>query len=337
MDFSGLFLTAGIFMGWSLGGNDAANIFGTAVGTKMIKFKTAALVCSIFVVAGAFFGGAGTSKTLESLGNISLASSAFIVSISAALTVAVMSKKALPVSTSQAIVGSIVGYNIFWGQSTDLSILTKIASTWVFTPVLAALFSISIYWIFRLYLDRSRLNLVQRDHYTRYGLVLAGAFGAYSLGANNIANVMGVFVQAKPLGLDAEQLFFIGGLSIALGVITYSKRVMLTVGKSVFKLSPVSAFIVVFASALVLFIFSSEGLNLILESLNLPQIPLVPVSQSQAVVGAIMGIGIAKGGRNINYGLLGKIALGWVLTPALSLGVSWILLKISSFLVSSQL
>jgi PiT family inorganic phosphate transporter len=142
-------------------------------------------------------------------------------------------------------------------------------------------------------------------------------------------------VQAKPLGLDAEQLFFMGGLSIALGVITYSKRVMLTVGKSVFKLSPVSAFIVVFASALVLFIFSSEGLNLILESLNLPQIPLVPVSQSQAVVGAIMGIGIAKGGRNINYGLLGKIALGWVLTPALSLGVSWILLKISSFLVSS--
>lgn len=330
MDLNGLFLTAGIFMGWSLGANDAANIFGTAVGTKMIKFRTAAIVCSVFVVLGATFGGAGTSKTLESLGSISMSASAFIVSISAAITVALMSKKGLPVSTSQAIVGAIIGYNLFLNQKTDVHVLTKITGTWVFTPLLAAFFSMSIYWVFRLYLDRSKFNIIERDRYTRYGLVLAGAFGAYSLGANNIANVMGVFIQAKPLGLNARELFFIGGLSIALGVVTYSKRVMLTVGKSVFKLSPVSAFIVVLSSALVLFVFSSEGLGSILNAMNLPSVPLVPVSQSQAVVGAIMGIGLAKGGRNINYGLLGKIAVGWVLTPILSIGICWMLLKVSS-------
>ena len=54
-----LFLFGGLFLGWSLGANDAANVFGTAVGTRMISFKTAALVCSIFVV----LGDAGTIKT----------------------------------------------------------------------------------------------------------------------------------------------------------------------------------------------------------------------------------------------------------------------------------
>ena len=44
------FLSSGLFLGWSLGANDAANIFGTAVGTKMIKFKTAALICSMFII-----------------------------------------------------------------------------------------------------------------------------------------------------------------------------------------------------------------------------------------------------------------------------------------------
>ena len=54
MDIAVLFfLTSGLFLGWSLGANDAANVFGTAVGTRMIRFSTAALICSLFVVLGA--------------------------------------------------------------------------------------------------------------------------------------------------------------------------------------------------------------------------------------------------------------------------------------------
>ena len=44
-----VYLSSGLFLGWSLGANDAANIFGTAVGTKMVKFRTAAIISSIFV------------------------------------------------------------------------------------------------------------------------------------------------------------------------------------------------------------------------------------------------------------------------------------------------
>ena len=53
------FLTSGLFLGWSLGANDAANVFGTAVATRMIRFGTAAALCSVFVILGAVFSGAG--------------------------------------------------------------------------------------------------------------------------------------------------------------------------------------------------------------------------------------------------------------------------------------
>ncbi|MCK4957046.1 MAG: inorganic phosphate transporter, partial [Candidatus Cloacimonetes bacterium] len=58
------FLSSGLFLGWSLGANNAANFFGTAVATRMIKFKTAAIICSIFLILGAVASGAGTAETL---------------------------------------------------------------------------------------------------------------------------------------------------------------------------------------------------------------------------------------------------------------------------------
>ena len=45
-----LFLSSGLFLGWALGANDAANVFGTAVGTKMLSWRSAAIICSLFVV-----------------------------------------------------------------------------------------------------------------------------------------------------------------------------------------------------------------------------------------------------------------------------------------------
>ncbi len=333
-----IFLSAGLFMGWSLGGNDAANIFGTAVGTRMIRFGTAAIICSVFVILGAVIGGSGTSHTLGELGAINKIAGAFAVSASAAFTVMMMSKRGLPVSTSQAIVGAIIGWNIFAGFQTDTSVALDIVQTWIFTPILGAIFAIIIYWIVKYFIEHTKIHVVKMDKYTRYGLVIAGAFGAYSLGANNIANVMGVFINVSPFSdiviantitiTGVQQLFLLGGLAIAVGVFTYSKRVMMTVGSSVFKLSPITAFIVVLASALVLFVFSSQGLYNFLTARNLPAFPLVPVSQSQAVIGAIMGIGLAKGGRNIDVTKIGKIGFGWVLTPLMAMLISILALNI---------
>jgi len=333
MDITILYITSGIFLGWSLGANDAANVFGAAVGAKVVKFRTAAIVMSIFVIIGAVASGSGASHTLGKLGAITSLSGAFIVALAAAITVFIMTKYGLPVSTSQSIVGAIIGWNLYSSNPTSLSTLTKIVSTWVLCPVLAALFSIIFYKIFKKTTQEIKTNLFMRYYYIRTGLIIVGAFGAYSLGANNIANVMGVFtnsIELEPLNLllfsinKTQILFLIGSIAIAVGVFTYSKKVMLTVGNSIYKLSPATALIVVLSSSFVLFLFASVSLQNILISLHLPTIPLVPVSSSQAVVGSVIGIGLAKGDRNINFSKLKFISLGWLLTPMMSLLLSYV-------------
>src|SRR6056297_831150 len=328
-------LSSGLFLGWSLGSNDAANVFGTAVGTKMIRFRTAAIVGSIFVILGAVISGAGATETLGKLGAVNALGGAFTVALAAALTVLWMTRLKLPVSTSQAIVGAIIGWNLYAQMPTDYTSLTKIVSTWVLCPVLSAFFAFIFFFLFRFIVSRMRCSIIRLDSYTRFGLVLAGAFGSYSLGANNIANVMGVFVPISPFGdsellffsiSSAQKLFLLGGLAISLGIITYSKQVMETVGSNLYKLSPVAALVVVLASSAVLFLFASESLEFWLQSRGLPSFPLVPVSSSQAVVGAVIGIGLAKGGRNINFGVLGRISIGWIATPAAAGLSSYILL-----------
>lgn len=323
-----IYLSSGLFLGWSLGANDAGNVFGTAVGTKMLRFKMAALVASIFFIIGAVAGGSGAAHTLGRLGAVNAIAGSFMVALGAAFAVFFMTKLSLPVSTSQAIVGAIIGWNLFSGMTTDSSTLTKIVSTWVLCPVLAALFAIILYFLTKILFAHVRIHLLEQDHYTRLGLIAVGAFGAYSLGANNIANVMGVFVPAVPFdtisvyGLfslsGAQQLFLLGGIAIAVGVYTYSYRVMDTIGSGLFKLSPVTALLVVLSQALVLFLFSSEQLEAWLISQHLPTIPLVPVSSSQAVIGGVIGIGLAKGAHNIQYRKLISIASGWVTTPIIA-------------------
>jgi len=331
-----LFLTSGLFLGWSLGANDHGNIFGAAVQTKMMKFKFAALIGSIFVILGAVSEGSGGSATLNQLGSVNAAAGTFSVALATALTVAFMTKLMLPVSTSQAIVGGIIGWNLFAGMLTDYSSLLKIVTSWVAAPFLAGVFAFLIYHLFKRYLARSKVHLLTQDNFNRWGFILVGAFGAYSLGANNIANVVGIFVTNSPFKdmnlfgtfyvTGLMQLYFWGAVSISVGIYTYSQRVITTVGSDLYKLSPMTGLIVVLAESLVLYIFGSKGLQHLLISLHLPTIPLVPISSSQAVIGAVLGIGLIKGGRNINFGTLGKISFGWIATPALACLLTFVML-----------
>ena len=322
------FLTSGLFLGWALGANDAANVFGTAVGTRMIRFSTAAIICSVFVVIGAVASGAGAAHTLGKLGSINALGGSFMAAFSAALAVYMMTKAGVPVSTTQAIVGSIIGWNMFSETLTDTSSLVKILTTWIVCPLLSAVIAIFLFKSIEWILKNLKMHLLRTDAYTRLGLVLAGAFGSYSLGANNIGNVMGVFVTSNPFTdfsvasmfeiSAVQQLFLLGALAISVGVFTYSRRVMRTVGTGVIPLSPVAAWVVVVSHSLVLFLFASQGLESFLASHGLPTIPLVPVSSSQAVVGAVLGIALIKGGRGVRWRVLGGIGSGWVITPIIS-------------------
>ena len=323
-----IFLSSGLFLGWSLGANDAANVFGTAVGSRMIRFTTAAIICGIFVILGAYVSGTGAAQTLGKLGAVNAIGGSFMAALAAGLTVYWMTKLGLPVSTSQAIIGSIIGWNLFSDSYTDISSLLKILSTWIICPLLSAVIAAFLFSVAKIFVRKMGIGLIRFDGYTRLALILAGAFGAYSLGANNIANVMGVFVPVAPFPdmlfgqgfsiSSAQQLFLVGGLAIAVGVFTYSKRVMMTVGSELMRLTPLAAWVAVMSHSIVLFLFASERLEQLLAKMSLPTIPLVPVSSSQAVVGAVIGIGMLQGGREIQWARVYSIVKGWVITPLVS-------------------
>jgi PiT family inorganic phosphate transporter len=146
--------------------------------------------------------------------------------------------------------------------------------------------------------NRAPYNLFQMDQVVRIGLVIAGCYSAYALGSNNVANVTAVFVGAGRMDVSSATL--VGGLSIALGIITFSRGVMETVGKNLVALDPYCALVVVLSGALAVHVYTWVG---------------VPVSSSQAVVGAVLGIGILKGTQTIRRKTLFSVLLGWFVTP----------------------
>lgn len=294
-----LSIAGGVFLGWSLGANDASNVIGPAVTSRMLRFTTAAIMASLFVLVGALLQGSSGIHTLSGLTNMTL-NQAVLASISAAITVTLMTIGRLPVSTSQAVVGAILGIG-FGNRYVDLTGLGKVVTCWVGTPVGGAIMAVVVYRVLAAINNRLKLNLLESDTFLRIGLVAAGSYGAFALGANNVANVTAVFVGAGHLSMTAATL--IGGLSIGLGILTFSKRVMVTVGSRLVRLDSFSALVVLLAEAITVHFYTFVG---------------VPVSTSQAVIGAVIGIGLLKGIRTVSRRTLFSILSGWFLTPLIA-------------------
>ena len=304
-------ILAGVFLGWGLGANDSANIFGTAVYTKVVKYRTAVVLTSIFVILGAVLNG---NKGIEEVSHYAFESgiitskSAFFVMFSAALTVAVMTVLKLPVSTSQAVVGAIIGGGILKGTA-DFSAGTKFFGAWILTPIGGLVFAFILHKIIADIFGKKITNFKYYEVFVKSGYIIAGIFGAYSLGANNVANVMGIFAGQLNIISNFQGVLY-GGFAIALGVITFSKPVMSTVGQKIIVLSEIEGFIVVIAASLTVYIYALVG---------------IPVSTSQAVIGAIIGIGIRVGVKTLNIKILRNIMLGWFGTPLVAGVISLVL------------
>ena len=155
-------------------------MWGTAVSTKMVRFRTAAFLASLFVILGSTLSGEGASHTLGKLGAVNEFAGAFMVVFSAGLTVFWMTKLNLPVSTSQAIVGSIIGWNFFSGMLTDFNVLAKIVTSWITSLILAALFSSLLFIAYKKLLPLLKISIFRLDSYIRIGLIALGAFGSYA-------------------------------------------------------------------------------------------------------------------------------------------------------------
>jgi len=292
-------ILGGAYLGWSLGANDASNIFGTAVSSKMLRFGTAAILCCVFLMIGAAAEGHRGIHTLEGL-TTQTTLTAGLTALAAALTVTLMTLVKLPISTSQAVVGSIIGVGLMQGD-VNLAGLEKVVACWVGTPIGAMLLATVLYPLGAFVLNRLQLGMYRQDSMLRAGLVVVGCYGAYALGANNVANVSSMFVGGGLM--EPLPAALLGGACICLGVVTFSRRVMDTVGKGVVKLDAYSALVVVAAEAITVHVYAMVG---------------VPVSTSQAVIGAVLGVGLVRGARSVRLSSLRNIGLGWVITPAVA-------------------
>lgn len=301
-------VASGIFLGWGLGGNDSANIFGTGVATGIIKYRTAIVLTAIFVVIGALLEGPKCMATVGELSRL-LPITAFGCTLAAGISMAILTYLAIPASTSQAVIGAVMGASILTGVA-DFSKLYKIVSCWVLTPIGAIVIAFFFHKVLGHFLEKWVRSIRYRNLFFSVGIIMAGCYGAYSLGGNNVANVTGVYVGSRVLSAPMASL--IGGLSIAAGVLTYSKKVMITVGRRIVPLDPFSAFIAVLSEAITLHIFTQIG---------------VPVSSSQAIVGAVVGVGLVRDFRTVSVKMLAEIGIGWVSTPISAGLLSYLIIR----------
>jgi len=292
-------LIAGLFMGWSLGANDAANLFGPMVASAALKFWAAASIAAAFVLVGALTVGSRGFAVYEAIGTQTLLSS-FLTMAAAGLTVTLMTFLGLPVSSTQAVVGAIVGAALISG-GVSFQPLVKIFVSWVLTPLGGMVAAFIPYKLLTLFPNALPARLVTRSSVIRIGSIVVTCYSAYSLGANNVANVTGVYVGAGVVSPILAAL--IGALAIGGGILTFSRRVIRTVGNRIVSLDHVTALIVVLAEAITLNVYALIG---------------VPVSASQAVVGAVLGIGLVKGVKTIDGRVLVRVLFGWVGTPAIA-------------------
>ncbi len=131
---------------------------------------------------------------------------------------------------------------------------------------------------------------------------------ALSQGANDVANAIGpvaaIYMIAKNHQLLSSVdmpiwLLIMGGVGIALGIMLMGHRVMGTVGERITKMNNSRGFAVAFGSATTVLLASNLGM---------------PVSTTHAAVGSVVGVGLARGFGAVDFRVLGKIVLYWVLT-----------------------
>ena len=170
----------------------------------------------------------------------------------------------------------------------------------------------------------SAANLVANGSFEVFNAAISGTSGGfaadglapdswtYALGANNLANVTGVYYGTL---LDANGAIWLGALSICIGVLTYGKqitdKVMKTVGKELVELTKFGSFLAVISMAIVMQIYAVIG---------------IPVSSAMALVGGTLAIGIFR--RQINktsLRALRRTILGWIFTPIMGFVLSYVI------------
>lgn len=298
-----LIIIAGVFVGWSLGANDAANSMGTAVGAKVRTIREAVIIVGVFSLLGALLLGHRVINTigngivpLDSLPTDESTLIALTAMLGAGTWLLLATYFKLPVSTTHSAVGAVAGAGLVAGNvPVEWSKLVDIFLAWILTPVGSALLAYIMYHgLQRFVLRRYEVP----DKVWSWPLTLSGMYMAFVWGANDVANATGLIVGAGMMSAPVAAL--VGGGAIVVGISTWGYRVMETVGTRITHLIAPMAFIAEAAAALNVHLYTWLGL---------------PVSTTHSIVGAIFGVGLVFGRRAVDARTLRDIVLAWAATP----------------------
>jgi PiT family inorganic phosphate transporter len=146
--------------------------------------------------------------------------------------------------------------------------------------------------------------------------VMSACAVAFAHGSNDVANAIGpmaAVIETAQGGLVEAQspvpgwLLLVGGVGIVLGLATLGYRVMATIGERITELTPTRGYAAEFAAATTIVIASRFGL---------------PVSTTHTLVGAILGVGLARGIGALDFRVIGTIVLAWVVTLPVGAGLA---------------
>lgn len=330
-------LFAGFYVAWNIGANDSANCVGTAIGGRILSYRRAIIILILFVLLGAALEGwknmrtVGEGIVIGPQGTNPLSNAPLIIIaalLAAGIWVTTATTLGLPVSTSQSMVGAVIGAGLLLsyaqpgGAATNIQFgtLGAIGISWVLNPIFAALLAFTISKTVSPLLRRIK-NIVVLNQVLLILVIMASAATAYALGANDVgASTGAIYAFFGEGGTNYSPMMLIGlfgAIGLAVGALTYSRKVMHTVGTGITRLDALSAFAAQLGAAITVWSFVQFR---------------IPVSTTQAIVGAVVGAGLVKGAAAVSRRKLSRIGVAWIMGPViacvLSLALGWLFLTL---------
>ena len=312
-----IFIFISILISFAIGGNDET--FGTIYGSRTLNMKQILIFTTIFAIIGAFLLGRAVSDTVgKSLLFINVSDAVVMtILISTAIWLIFSSAFGLPISTTHATIGAIIGIGIFLGGGDGVNWLKilEMSIWWVLSPIIGFAVTYIVYKLIHKHIINKLSGFKDFEKTERrfsYLLLIVICWTAFSRAGNDCSNAVGIVVS---VGLDVDLVLIIAGLSLSSGLIILGRGVIKNVG-TITELHPSTAFASNIPTAIILFVGTLLG---------------IPLSGSHMLIASLIGLSKARHAP-MSKGLW-KIILVWFLTfPLAALLAILIYFPINAFI-----
>lgn len=297
-------LLAAIYLALDIGANDAGSSVGISYGSGAMTMRNAIIIASFIGLLGSLALGFLVVDTIgENIAYIT-PKGVLAIGVSSVIWLAFVLWRRLPVSTTQSVVGAIIGYAIVTKSAINMETIDSIVISWIASPALAILLSSAIYYLLARFVRVESISHRERiqNNFMKFQ-IFSAALISFANGANNVGTAMGFLL---PVLNDVFMLQLIGGGAMSLGVILLGPRIIKTVGAGITSLTPAKGFAAQLAAGLIILAFTMMKM---------------PVSGTHILVGSIIGIGLMASGELRIRKTMG-IVLSWVFTVPITAAIS---------------